>query len=327
MDTLRDATAAKLYLYADLYCRHPNFNTVLKHPDANLSCKSYESISLTDEGIQVYDATNDFRHAIQTVEVETCLKRSWSAMIHMFALTSVIGRDIHSVYPVTNKAIRPFYHYEIIPMGNLEHKQSLPLYLMWSRNGNLDNRHGSLFEPNHFVPLLKRNVTYDGFDKFPQTTLKDEPGNEPTAPIQSQDIEQQTTDGTSPEGGATEPAQSQDKVQQSIHGTSPERGAREPAQSQDKVQQSIDGTSPERRATEPAQSQDKVQQTIDGTSPERRATEPAQSQDKVQQTIDGTSPERGATKPAQSQDKVQQTIDGTSPERGAAEPAQSKDKV
>ena len=33
---------------------------------------------------------------------------------------------------------------------------------MWSRDGNLDNRHGSLFEPNHFVPLLKRR--YDDFD-------------------------------------------------------------------------------------------------------------------------------------------------------------------
>ena len=162
-------------------------------------------------------------------------------------------------------------------MRNLENKQSSPLYLMWSRDGNLDHRHGSLFEPNHFVPLLKRNMTYDGFesdddlilsiedsaflptnDKFPQTTLQDEPGNEPTAPIQSQDIEQQTTDGTSPEGGATDPAQSQDTVQQSIDGTSPERGVTEPAQSKDKVQQSTDGSSPERGVTEPAQSQDKV---------------------------------------------------------------------
>ena len=85
-------------------------------------------------------------------------------MIHMFALSSVLGRVIHSVYSETNKAIRPFYHSEIKPIANLEYNDSLPVYLMWSRDGNLDNRHGSLFEPNYFVPLLKRNMTDDGLD-------------------------------------------------------------------------------------------------------------------------------------------------------------------
>ena len=84
-------------------------------------------------------------------------------MIHMFALSSILGRVIYSLYPETNKAIRPFDHCQILPVGNPEINKSSRLYIMWSRDGNLDNRHGSPFEPNHFVPLLKRDIAY-GFD-------------------------------------------------------------------------------------------------------------------------------------------------------------------
>lgn len=31
-----------------------------------------------------------------------------------------------------------------------------PLHILWSRDGNLDNRRGAVFQPNHFVPLLYR---------------------------------------------------------------------------------------------------------------------------------------------------------------------------
>lgn len=126
--------------------------------------KIYKNISLSDEGIQCFASTNDFSQAIQKIAVETCLKKSWSTMIHMFALSSALGRVVHSVYPETNKTIRSFYQREIRPTGNLEYNDSLPVYLMLSRDGNLDNRLGSLFWPNHFVPLLKRNMTDDRLD-------------------------------------------------------------------------------------------------------------------------------------------------------------------
>ena len=107
--------------------------------------KIYKSISLSDEGSQCFASTNDFSQAIHKIAVETCLKKSWSTMIHMFALSSALSRVVHSVYPETNKTIRSFYQSEIRPTGNLEYNDSLPVYLMLSRDGNLDNRLGSLF--------------------------------------------------------------------------------------------------------------------------------------------------------------------------------------
>ena len=31
--------------------------------------------------------------------------------------------------------------------------------ILWSRSGNLDNRPGAVYEPNHFAPILKCEVT------------------------------------------------------------------------------------------------------------------------------------------------------------------------
>ena len=31
---------------------------------------------------------------------------------------------------------------------------AVPMYILWSRDGNFDNTPGSWFEPNHFVPLI-----------------------------------------------------------------------------------------------------------------------------------------------------------------------------
>ena len=163
-ETLRATTAAELYLHARKYANHQRFHEILQHPDASLSVKSYISISLTDDGIKCLDFGNDITAAIERVASATCLKKSWSSMIHMFALSSVLDRVIWSVYPETNKAIRPLYHGEIKPLEHQDNASISPIYLMWSRDGNLDNRFGSLFEPNHFVPLIKKNIREDEFD-------------------------------------------------------------------------------------------------------------------------------------------------------------------
>ena len=31
------------------------------------------------------------------------------------------------------------------------------MYILWSRDGNLDNKSGSVFTPNHFVPLIEQS--------------------------------------------------------------------------------------------------------------------------------------------------------------------------
>ena len=59
---------------------------------------------------------------------------------------------IESVYPIVNHGIRPLFHRII----NLFHPSvSNPgIGILWSRDGNLDNRRGFSNEAYHFVLLL-----------------------------------------------------------------------------------------------------------------------------------------------------------------------------
>lgn len=70
--------------------------------------------------------------------------------LHIAALSSVLAKPIFSVYPNCNTWIRDFMHSELSPRNAVS---SEPLFLLWSREGNLDNRAGAWFVPNHFVPL------------------------------------------------------------------------------------------------------------------------------------------------------------------------------
>ena len=71
-------------------------------------------------------------------------------------LGTVIKRPIFSVYPSANLTLRPLMHGLIHPHLCPPADVS-PVHIMWSRDGNLDNRPGAVFQPNHFVPLVRRD--------------------------------------------------------------------------------------------------------------------------------------------------------------------------
>lgn len=100
-------TAGELYLNAELYSQHEHFNTVTKHQDAILGMKTYKTISLTDKAAKEFDSTNDFQHAIKYAAKLTCSPKSWSVLIHMFALATVLERDIWSIYPDAKQGHSP----------------------------------------------------------------------------------------------------------------------------------------------------------------------------------------------------------------------------
>lgn len=68
-------------------------------------------------------------------------------------LATVIKRPIFSVYPNANLALRPLMHGLIHPRL-CSPADASPVHIMWSRDGNLDNRPGAIFQPHHFVPLV-----------------------------------------------------------------------------------------------------------------------------------------------------------------------------
>ena len=62
-----------------------------------------------------------------------------------------------SVYPNVNHGIRPLLHRVINPFHPSGSNPGIGI--LWSGNGNVDNRRGFSYEPNHFVLLLSEHST------------------------------------------------------------------------------------------------------------------------------------------------------------------------
>jgi len=69
------------------------------------------------------------------------------------ALASVMGRQIFSVYPNTASSVRILLHSVIEPRVISQVKSMPTVFIIWSRNGNLDATRGVWFHPSHFIPL------------------------------------------------------------------------------------------------------------------------------------------------------------------------------
>ena len=150
---LRLLVALELLLNVDYYIHHPRLtsfsNTDSHHPDTLFS------LCLTTDSDQVFQDKSRSREEAIWSEARVASKSyEWSGFFHVAALSSVLCRPIFSAYPHCNTWIRDFLHCEIGPR-NPTLLSSKPLFLLWSREGNLDNRAGAWFSPNHFVPLYR----------------------------------------------------------------------------------------------------------------------------------------------------------------------------
>jgi hypothetical protein len=87
---------------------------------------------------------------------------AFSSMIHVFALSTVLQTDIVSVCPSTSLSHRPLLHARISPVRRTDFRTfSVPhghsdLVIMWSRDVIVLSA-TSVFEPNHVVPLFRKN--------------------------------------------------------------------------------------------------------------------------------------------------------------------------
>ena len=81
---------------------------------------------------------------------------SWSSLMAMLALASIIERNIVSVYPGDRSAFKPkIYNGEIYPLSGKSPEKTL--YILWSQINNLDVTIGK-YVPNHFVPLINETA-------------------------------------------------------------------------------------------------------------------------------------------------------------------------
>ena len=63
--------------------------------------------------------------------------------------------DLFSVYPNTASCVRILFH-GVTETRVISQEKSMPtVFIVWSRDGNLDATRGVWFHPNHFIPLLE----------------------------------------------------------------------------------------------------------------------------------------------------------------------------
>ena len=147
---LRLLTAVELNKNAPFYATHPDL------PEAASDCGLPE-ISLfiqclSESGLKVFNA-KDRIEAVKGEAIAGCRDIKWSVMMHLMAISTVIGRPIFSLYPECNTNTHPLCHKEIYGTKKGDINVNTVM-ILWSRDGNLDNRPGSWYEPNHFVPIF-----------------------------------------------------------------------------------------------------------------------------------------------------------------------------
>lgn len=134
---LRLLVALELLLNMDFYIQHPRLtsfsNTDSHHHDTLFS------LCLTTNSDQVFHDKSRSREEAILSEARVASKSyEWSGFFHVAALSSVLCRPIFSTYPHCNTWIRDFLHCEIGPRNPSALLSSEPLFILWSREGNLD---------------------------------------------------------------------------------------------------------------------------------------------------------------------------------------------
>ena len=152
---LRFLTAVELYKNAPFYATHPNLPEVAS--DSGLPEISLFIQCLSESGLKVFEDTKNRIEAVKREAIARCRDKKWSVMMHLMALSTVIGRPIFSLYPECNTNTRPLCHNEILPRDYGTKKRDISVkkaMILWFRDSKLDNRPGSWYEPNHFVPIF-----------------------------------------------------------------------------------------------------------------------------------------------------------------------------
>lgn len=87
------------------------------------------------------------------------------------AFASVIRQPIYSLYPDINLRFGPLMHQLLNPrLSALDYGRD-PVYLLWSREGSLDNQPNAWYKPNHFVLVAWRSDATSHTQATPQVPV------------------------------------------------------------------------------------------------------------------------------------------------------------
>ena len=166
---LRLWVAGELYFNSLFYAAHEAFTeTSTSNPE--LYPDILFNVALTKRGDRKVTETGNRDEAVKEEALLACEVVKWSSLVHIMGMASVLSRPIISVYPSVEFQYRCLVNRVINPRPSAI---SMPpkeeaIHILWTRDGNLDNRPKSWYTPNHFVPLCV--VTAGEKQDFPSTS-------------------------------------------------------------------------------------------------------------------------------------------------------------
>ena len=147
----------ELAINSDFYKNHP----YLTHKYAENIDHSKESIF----GIAFTHKAANSKDPVKTEADHISQNRKWGSLTAMFALSTIISRNIISVYPATSGLNSKVLNGTIEPRvnngTNVENESPDKIVIMWSRTSNNVSLDEGKYQANHFVPLINKERVVD----------------------------------------------------------------------------------------------------------------------------------------------------------------------
>lgn len=146
------------YLNPGYYADHPK---LADGRSSRLSDETIFTLLLSDGAQKEFEKQGSRVDAVQAQAVLTCIEKKYGTLLNVMALATALNRPLLTLYPKFDKStgICPLMSGFIKPRDMEQEKDesgSVVFHLLWTRDGNFDNRPGAMFQPNHFVPVIHR---------------------------------------------------------------------------------------------------------------------------------------------------------------------------
>ena len=136
-------TSIELFLHAQFYRKHPSLVSCFTTDKECFSClESVLKVSVSDL---------KFEKLVQHEAINNCHEGQWSSFLCILALSSVVGRKIHILYPDFGLEKYKLLFNTIVHPRQLPHSDE-KIFILFCCEGR-QSQTGS-FKPNHFVPLV-----------------------------------------------------------------------------------------------------------------------------------------------------------------------------
>lgn len=160
---LRFLTSIELYRFSEFYAKHPHIESLWKAGGLPKDVKSKDSLMsqcFGENASWAFKKGQGWNDSILIQAEENCNLGTWSPLICLMALTSVIGLTIESVFPDCNQeSTQRIFNGSMAPRVKKSWFPASKVTILWSRIGTINNAFG--YKANHCVPLVEEAEEMD----------------------------------------------------------------------------------------------------------------------------------------------------------------------